>query len=120
MYEIVFYKDKNGKEPIKEHLQDLAQRKGKDSRIKLNKIQDYIEALRIYGTTTGEPYMKHLEGEIWELRPIQDRILFVAWRGDKFLLLHYFIKKTQKTPQREIEQAKRNLADFVERSKNDE
>jgi len=29
------------------------------------------------------------------------------------VLLHHFIKKTQKTPLREIEQAKRNLADFL-------
>ncbi|MCQ4765655.1 type II toxin-antitoxin system RelE/ParE family toxin [Cloacibacillus evryensis] len=31
-------------------------------------------------------------------------------------MLHHFIKKTQKTPRREIEQAKRNLADYRERS----
>lgn len=116
MYEVVFYRDKNGNEPINEYLQDLAQRKGKDSRIKLNKIRDYVKALSLYGTMVGEPYMKHLEGEIWELRPIRDRILFVARRGNKFLLLHHFVKKTQKTPKREIERAKRNLADFIVRS----
>jgi phage-related protein len=119
MYEVVFYKDKNGNEPVKEYLQDLARQGGKDSRIKLNKIQDYIEALKAYGTTMGEPYMKHLGGEIWELRPIRDRILFTAWRGSKFLLLHHFVKKTRKTPKQEIEQAKRNLADFIMRSGND-
>jgi phage-related protein len=64
--------------------------------------------------------MKHLEGEIWELRPVRDRILFVAWMGDKFLLLHHFVKKTQKTPKREMEQAKRNLADFTARSGDNE
>ncbi|GHV96636.1 hypothetical protein AGMMS50293_29560 [Spirochaetia bacterium] len=116
MYEVVFYQDKNGKVPILEYLQDLAKRKGKDSRIKVNKIQDYIEALKVYGTTAGEPYMKHLEGEIWELRPIRDRILFAAWTGDKFVLLHCFVKKTRKTPKGEIEQAKRNLAEFISRS----
>jgi phage-related protein len=116
LIDVVFYKDKNGKEPVNEYLQDLARRKGKDSRIKLNKIRDYVKALSLYGTTVGEPYMKHLEGELWELRPIQDRILFVAWRKNKFLLLHHFVKKTQKTPRREIEQAKNNLADFIARS----
>jgi phage-related protein len=39
MHEVVFYRDKNGKEPVKEYLQDLTQRKEKDSRITLNKIQ---------------------------------------------------------------------------------
>jgi phage-related protein len=35
-------------------------------------------------------------------------------------MLHHFIKKTQKTPPGEIKQAKRNLADFLERSGDDE
>jgi phage-related protein len=60
--------------------------------------------------------MKHLEGEIWELRPIRDRILFAAWTENRFVLLHQFMKKTQKTPRREIEQAKNNLADFIARN----
>jgi phage-related protein len=57
MYEAVFYRDKNGKEPVNEHPQKLARPKRKDSRIKLNKIQDYVKALSLYGATVGEPYM---------------------------------------------------------------
>ncbi|MCR5197101.1 MAG: type II toxin-antitoxin system RelE/ParE family toxin [Pseudobutyrivibrio sp.] len=37
----------------------------------------------------------------------------------RFVLLHQFVKKTQKTPRREIEQAKRELRDFLERSKDE-
>ncbi len=59
--------------------------------------------------------MKHLNGDIWELRPLRDRILFVAWDNDGFILLHQFMKKTRKTPAREIEKAKRELADLKER-----
>jgi len=73
--------------------------------------------LRAYGIQAGEPYLKHLDGEIWELRPIRDRILFAAWTNDGFILLHHFIKKTQKTPSREVEQAKRELEDFKERDR---
>jgi phage-related protein len=50
-----------------------------------------------------------LEGDIWELRPIDNRILFAAWDGEKFILLHHFLKQTQKTPPLEIETAKRRL-----------
>lgn len=120
MYEIYFYMDKSGKEPVKEYMAELAGRKDKDSRIKLNKIRDYVKALSEYGTRAGEPYIKHLDGDIWELRPLRDRILFAAWDGSGFVLLHVFMKQTQKTPQREIEQAKRNLADYRERRKHDE
>lgn len=83
LHKIHFYKDKNGKEPVLEYMKELAGKKDKDSRIKLNKINDYIEALKVYGTALGEPYIKHLDGDIWELRPLRDRILFVAWdRGE--------------------------------------
>jgi phage-related protein len=120
MYNVFYYRDKNGESPIENHIKALASKSDKDSRIKLNKILDYIVYLQQAGTNAGEPYVKHLDGEIWELRPIRDRILFAAWDGEQFILLHYFMKKTQKTPRRELEQAKRNLADYRERGKNDE
>ena len=58
------------------------------------------------------PNIKHLDGDIWELRPLQGRILFVAWTGNVFVLLLCFTKKNQKNPQREIEKDKRELDDF--------
>ena len=96
----------------------LSGKKDKDSRIKLNKIRDYIKVLSEYGTKAGEPYLKHLDGDIWELRPLRDRILFVGWKNGSFVLLHQFMKKIQKTPKREIEKAKRELSDLIERGKN--
>lgn len=116
MHKIVFYRDKDGKEPVYEYMVELAKKNNKDARINLNKINDYIEILKQYGTQAGEPYIKHLEGDIWELRPIRNRVLFAAWIDDSFVLLNYFIKKTQKTPKKEIEKAKKCLADFLERS----
>ncbi len=115
MHKINFYRDKNGNEPVAEYIIELATRKDKDSRIKLNKIRDYIKVLSEYGTQAGEPYIKHLDGDIWELRPLRDRIFFVGWVRGSFVLLHYFAKKTQKTPIRELEKAKRKLVDLKER-----
>lgn len=115
MYDIYFYRDSRGNQPVLDYLRELEGRKDKDSRIKFNKIGDYIEALSKYGTQLTEPYIKHLEGEIWELRPLRDRIIFVAWHDKSFVLLHYFTKKTQKTPRREIEKAKRELEDLKTR-----
>lgn len=120
LHEIIFYKDNNGNEPVLEYLKELSKNRSKDNRIKLNKINDYIQALSVYGTSLNETYVKHLDGDIWELRPIRDRILFAGYVNGSYVLLHHFVKKTQKTPKREIEQAKRELADFVERSNNDE
>jgi len=115
LYEIIFYNDRSGKEPVLDYIRELAAKGDKDSRIKSYKIAQYIEMLEDKGTLAGEPYLKHLDGDIWELRPIRDRILFAAIVGGRFVLLHCFMKKTMKTPLREIEQAKRELADFLER-----
>ena len=115
MHKIIFYVDRQGKSSLLDYIHELEAFGSKDSRIKLTKIREYVKALSISGTYLPEKYVKHLDGEIWELRPIDDRILFAGWIDGAFVLLHCFIKKQQKTPKREIEQAKRELADFKER-----
>lgn len=72
--------------------------------------------LKQYGKRLGEPYIKYLENDIWELRPIRDRILFAYYKENTFILLTVFMKDTQKTPQREIGKAKAYLKDFISRS----
>lgn len=74
--------------------------------------------MRIYGTRAGEPYIKHINGDIWELRPLRDRIFFVAWVNDSFVLLHQFVKKTPKTPKREIKLAQKEYANLKKRGLN--
>lgn len=116
MYKVFFYRDSNGKEPVGEYIDSLASKKDKDSRIKLTKIREYIKILEIKGKSAGLPYVKPIRGEIWELRPLRDRILFAAVLGKDIVLLHHFRKETNKTPLREIEQAERNLKDLKNRS----
>jgi len=115
MYKIKFYEDSRGKRPVAEYFKKLATRTDKDSRIKAEKIKEYLQMLEKHGTQLGEPWVKHLGNKIWELRPLKDRILFAAWDGNNFVLLHHFVKKTRKTPPQEIKQAVRNLTDWKER-----
>ncbi len=117
MFEIRFYKNEKGESEIEEWMERLAKeaQTSKDSRINLNKLYVYFGLLKEHGTRAGEPYMKYLEDGIWELRPVDNRVLFFYWENGKFVLLHYFRKKTQKTPKREIEKAKRNRDDFLRR-----
>lgn len=118
MFKIKIYVNKRGKSPIQEWMSTLNKEAetNKDSRINLKKLYYYLDMLSKSGTAIGEPYVKHLEEDIWELRPIRNRVLFFSWRHDTFVLVHYFQKKTQKTPKKEIEQAKRNRDDFLEDS----
>ena len=120
MYDVFFYKDKNGRQPVLEYIDSLLSKGDKSSRIKANKILDYIDYLRTTGPLAREPYAKHLDSDIWELRPLRDRILYAAWDGSRFILLHHFMKATQKTPRREIMQAKCHLKDYEERGEDDE
>ena len=120
IFEIRFFKDRNGNEPVLDYIRSLESWTDKDSRIRLSKINDYIQILSAYGTYAGEPYLKHIEGNLWELRPLRDRIFFVGWDDNSFVLLHHFLKRTQKTPKREIEQAKRELAYLQKKGLDDE
>ncbi len=53
------------------------------------------------------PYVKHLEGPVWEMRMKGKdgiaRAAYVTATGRRVVVLHVFPKKTQKTPRRELE-----------------
>jgi phage-related protein len=69
------------------------------------------------GNELREPYSKHLGDGIFELRVIQGsditRALYFFVVGHKIILTNGFVKKTQRTPQREIELAKKYRADYL-------
>ena len=115
MRQIIFYKDRQGREPVVSYIEELATQNTKDARIRLTKIRAYVKALSDRGLPLTVELCKHLDGDIWELRPTKDRVLFAGWHNGIFVLLHFFEKKGQKTPQREIEHAKKEFADFKER-----
>ena len=88
----------------------------KDARIRYSKIIEYIGQLQTYGVAASKPAIERITNtDLWELRPNRDRILFAYWKDNTFVLLSHFIKKTQKTPLREIRQAERIFKDFIER-----
>ncbi len=53
-----------------------------------------------------EPYVKHLEGPVWEMRMKGGsgiaRAAYVTATGGRVVVVHVFAKKTPKTPRREI------------------
>ncbi|MDR2166339.1 MAG: type II toxin-antitoxin system RelE/ParE family toxin [Clostridiales bacterium] len=117
MYSVIFYSDRRGNKPVAELIEELREKSctDKNARVNFNKIVAYIDLLSEKGTRIGEPVVKHLDGSIWEIKPLDNRILFAHHKDRLYILLHHFVKKTNKTPTREIEQAKRNLADYIER-----
>lgn len=122
MFDITFYKDERGYSDVEEFIKELREKSAfsKDARINFNKVVAYLDILEEKGTRVGEPVTKHLDGEIWELRPLSNRIMYAYYKDNSFLLLHHFRKKTRRTPSGEIEKAKRELEDYNRRHRKDE
>ena len=114
MNKILLYCDDSGRSPVKNYLTVLTLKNDKDSQLNLKKIHSYIESLRIHGVRRGVPVVKHIRGKIWELRPLDKRILFFR-DGDAYVLLHIFEKRTNKTPKSEIKQAEKEMKEYLER-----
>ena len=109
MYQIEIYEDIYGKSDVIDYFNKLQKSDSKDDRIKIQKIRMYMRLLQEYGLSLNEPYIKHIEKDIWELRPLRDRFLFAYWNNNKFVILSQFVKKTNKTPRSEIEKARKLL-----------
>lgn len=100
--EIEFYRNETGNVPVKEFLDslDICMRQ---------KMMRSIQALQEMGTSLRMPLSEALEDGIFELRAQFggniSRVLYFFYVGNKAVLTHGFIKKTQKTPRREIAKA---------------
>jgi len=81
-----------------------------------------IEILKSDGFMVREPYSKHLEDGIFEVRAQVgsniSRVLYFFFTGRQFVLTHGFIKKTQKTPPSEIDKAKKYRHEYLNRKEN--
>jgi len=98
-----FFETGTGRKPVKEWLLDLARN---DRRLVGKDIQK-VE----FGWPIGMPYCRPLGHGLWEVRSdLTDgtiaRVMFCIV-ADEMVLLHGFIKKTQKTPAKEIDLALR-------------
>jgi phage-related protein len=101
---VVFYKSEHGDEPVREWLKSLSSEDRKT-------IGEDIKTVQ-FGWPLGMPVVRKIEPGIWEVRSnLKNRIartLFTI-EGNVMVLLHGFIKKTQKTPQNELEVAQRRV-----------
>jgi phage-related protein len=96
-----FYRSYSGREPVREWLKSLG---SEDRRIIGEDIKD-VE----FSWPIGMPLVRSLGHQLWEVRSSLPhgrtaRVIFCVER-DCMVLLHAFMKKTQKTPHREIEVA---------------
>jgi phage-related protein len=78
-----------------------------DMRARLARIAQLIEERGL--EHVGEPHLKHIEGRLWEMRLKGhrgiSRALYVTAMARRVVIVRVFVKKTEKTPRREIELA---------------
>lgn len=102
--EVRFFRTSAGNEPVREWLKAM-------SREDRRAIGEDIKTSQ-FGWPLGMPLIRKLEKDLWEVRTILEngiaRVLFTA-RDNRMILLHGFIKKSQKTPKNELETTKKRL-----------
>lgn len=115
-FKVETYVKENGDNPVKEFVSSLTEEMQ-------SKFVHMVDLLTERGNQLREPYSEYLEDGIFELRYKNDeqavRVLFFFYYEGRIILTNGFIKKTRKTPRKEIKKAKDYRNDFLERQKNE-
>lgn len=114
-YKIKFYKDSvGGNEPVFEYLKNIEDKHR-------SKIYRQLEFLKDSCGYINEPYGRHITGKIRELRVDFSnnyyRVLYFTFINKNIIILHAFLKKTDKTPNREIQIALNRYNDTINNPK---
>lgn len=115
MFQIDKYKTVTGECPIDDFINEL---RNDGQKKEIVKIISYIKLLEELGDKVLENanWAKKIDDNIFELRPKSNRVLyFMCASNNRYVLLHCFKKKTQKTPPSEIEKANKEAADYERR-----
>ncbi len=101
---VSFFRTETGREPVREWIKSLPREQRKP-------IGEDIKTVQ-FGWPLGMPLVRKLDKDLWEVRVrLPDgiaRVLF-ATGEQRMILLHGFIKKSQKTPPQELALAKTRL-----------
>lgn len=102
-YEVIFFTNGSSR-PVQKFIASL-------SKNTHSKISRAINVLEAYGPDIGMPRARRMSNNLWELRikGLENIRFFYCAKNESVILLHGFKKKTQKTPAKELEIAKKRL-----------
>ena len=100
-FSILFWQSSSGRQPVREFLKEQA----KGDRLRLGEDLRRLQ----FGWLIGMPLVRKMGASLWELRSSvsgnrEIRILFTS-EGETLILLHGFVKKSQKTPKADFDLA---------------
>ncbi len=107
-----FFKTATGSEPVRGVIKNLPTEEKK-------RIGEAIKAVE-FGWPIGLPVCRNMGSGLWEVRAdLPNRIFRVLFGidGDLMVLLHGFVKKTRKTPQKDLDVAKGRWKEYRRRKK---
>lgn len=107
---VVYYHNRRGERVVRDEIEAF----GLDNAAKIASV---INLLERFGLNLRGRFVKHVEGKIWELRVDSYRVLYFAFQQHRFVILRAFMKKTDKTPGKEIRIAWNRLQDYIIRFK---
>ena len=102
--DVLFFRTEHGSEPVREWLLSLTREERKAIGDDVLKVQ--------YCWPIGKPLVGNMRNGLWEVRSrLGDRIARVMFfvEGRTMVLLHGFVKKTQKTPKHELDLAMKRM-----------
>ncbi len=102
--QVVFYRSASGNEPVRDWLKQLD---NKDRKI----IGEDIKTVQ-FGWPLGMPLVQKMDKGLWEVRiNLSNRIARILFTSHQsiMVLLHGFIKKSQKTPANDLKIAKQRM-----------
>ena len=103
MLNVIFFRTHTGNEPVREWLRGLDKADKQRIGVDIEKVQ--------FRWPMSMPLVRKMETDLWEIRSNLRRkriarILFTL-EDNEMVILHGFIKKTQRTPQRDLRLARR-------------
>lgn len=105
---------------VDEFIKEIEERKNrgdKDAKIMFDKIIYCMERVRLQGTRAGTKIIKDLKGKknenLYELRPLDERIFMCMWNGNNFVMLCHYTKDANETDDLELAKARRLRDKFI-------
>ncbi len=111
-FKCVYYQTQAGRTPVKEFVDSLHERSQQ-------KYFEVVNLLETYGKSLPKPHADFLGDDIYELRFVgiegKMRILYFFYFENKIVFTNSFVKKTQRTPKKELALAKERRKIYLQR-----
>lgn len=108
---INYWRTPSGKAPVERYIDAI------DNKEERAEILSLLKGIQENGTDAVGVEFRQIEGKLWELkirlRGHQHRIFYVVLKSNEMVLLHAYLKKTQKAPLKELQVAKQRMKTII-------